>query len=54
MSVARLIGRALPEVVNSLDVQLFLGRLRSKIQWLFLPPKQNIFRREVVVLNCYG
>jgi hypothetical protein len=37
MPVARLIGRALSEVVNCLDVHLFLGHLRSKIQWLFLP-----------------
>jgi hypothetical protein len=54
MPVARLIGRALPEVVNCLDVHLFLGRLRSKIHWLFLPPKRNISLREVVVLNCHG
>jgi hypothetical protein len=54
MPVARLIGTELPEVVNCLDVHLFLSRLRSKIQWLFLPPKRNIFRQEVVVLNCYG
>jgi hypothetical protein len=27
---------------------------KQKIQWLFLPTKRNISRREVVVLNCYG
>jgi hypothetical protein len=53
MLVARLIGKALPVVVNCWDVLLYLSRLRSKIQWLFLPPKRNISRREVVVLNCY-
>jgi hypothetical protein len=52
--VARLIGKALSMVVNCLDVLLYIGRLRSKVQWLFLPPKRNISRREVVVLNCYG
>jgi hypothetical protein len=54
MLVARLIGRAPPEVVNFLGGHLFLGHLRSKIQWLFLPPKRNISRWEVVVHNCYG
>jgi hypothetical protein len=54
MPVARLIGRALPEVVNCFGGHLFLGHLRSKIQWLFLLPKRNISRQEVVVLNCYG
>jgi hypothetical protein len=54
MPVTRLIGRAPPEVVNYLGDHLFLGHLRSKIQWLFLPPKRNISRREVVVLNFYG
>jgi hypothetical protein len=46
--------KSTPEVVNCLDIHLFLGRLRSKIQWLFVPSKRNISRREVVVLNCYG
>jgi hypothetical protein len=54
MPVVRLIGKALPVVVYCLDVLLYLGHLRSKIQRLFLPPKRNISRREVVVLNCYG
>jgi hypothetical protein len=54
MLVARLIGRALQEGVNYLGGHLFLGHLRSKIQWLFLPPKRNISQWEVVVLNCYG
>jgi hypothetical protein len=54
MLVARLIEKSILVVVNYLDVLLYLGRLRSKIQWLFLPPKRNISRREVVVLNCYG
>jgi hypothetical protein len=54
MPVARLIGRALPEVANCLDGHLFLGHLRSKIKWLFQPPKRNISRRGVVVLNYYG
>jgi hypothetical protein len=41
-------------VVNFLDVHLYLGHQRSKILWLFLPPRRNISRREVVVLSCYG
>jgi hypothetical protein len=54
MPVARLIGRALPEVVNCLDGHLFLGHPRSKIQWLFQPPKRNISRQGVVTLLDYG
>jgi hypothetical protein len=46
--------KSTPEVVNFLGGHLFLGHLRSKIQWLFLLLKRNISRREVVVLNCYG
>jgi hypothetical protein len=45
--------KTLPVVVNCLDVLLYLGHLRSKIQLLFLPPNWNISQWEVVVLNCY-
>jgi len=51
---ARLIGKALPVIVNFLKGLLFLGLQRSKIMWLFQPPKRNIFWPEVVVHNYYG
>jgi hypothetical protein len=54
MPVARLIEKVLLMVDNFLDVLEYLGHQRSKILWLFLLPRQNISRREVVVLNCYG
>ena len=54
MPGARLIGRALPVVVNFLKGLLFLGPQRSKTLWLFQPPKRNIFQSEVVVHNYYG
>ena len=53
MRDARLIGKALPVVVNFLEGLLFLGLQRSKIPWLFQPPKRNIFRPKVVVHNYY-
>ena len=40
---ARLIGKALPVDVNFLEDLLYLGHQRSKITWLFQPPKRNIF-----------
>jgi hypothetical protein len=49
-----LVGFSDSDYVGCLDVLLYLGRLKSKIQWLFLPPKRNTSRWEVVVLNCYG
>jgi hypothetical protein len=54
MPVERLIEEVIPVVVNFLDVLLYLGHQRSKILWFFLPPRWNISRREVVVLNYYG
>ena len=39
---------------NFLEDLLYHGHQRSKIPWLFQPPKRNIFRPEVVVHNCYG
>jgi len=54
MPGARLIGKALPVVVNFLEGLLFLGLQRRKIPWLFQSLKRNIFRPEVVVHNCYG
>ena len=51
---AKLIGKALSVVVNFLRDLLYLGLQRSKIPWLFQPPKRNIFRPEVVVHNYYG
>ena len=42
------------KVVNFLEDLLYHGHQRSKIPWLFQPPKRNISRPEVVMLNCYG
>jgi hypothetical protein len=53
MPVERLIEEVIPVVVNFLDVLLYLGHQRIKILWFFLPPRRNISRREVVVLNYY-
>jgi hypothetical protein len=33
---------------------LFHGLLKSKIPLLSLPPRRNIYRPEIVVLNYYG
>jgi hypothetical protein len=54
MRVAKLIGRAPPVVVNFLGGLLFHGLLRSKTPLLSLPPRQNIYRSVIVVLNYYG
>ena len=50
----RLIGKTPPVVVNFLEDLLYHGHQRSKIPWLFQPPKRNISQPEVVVHNCYG
>jgi hypothetical protein len=52
--VAKLIGKAPPVVVNFLGGLLFHGLLKSKIPLLSLPPRQNIYRLVIVVLNYYG
>jgi hypothetical protein len=54
MRDAKLIGRAPPDVVNFLGGLLFHGPLRSKTRSLSLPPRQNIFRPLIVVLNYCG
>ena len=54
MPGAKLIERALPVVVNFLEELLFVELQRNKIRLLFLPPKRNISRPEVVVYNYYG
>jgi hypothetical protein len=36
-----LVGFSDSDYAGCLDVLLYLGRLKSKIQWLFLPPKRN-------------
>jgi hypothetical protein len=54
MRVAKLIGRAPPVAVNFLGGLLFHGLLRSKIPLLSLPPRRNIYRAVIVVLNYYG
>jgi hypothetical protein len=54
MRAAKLIGRAPPVVVNFLGGLLFHGLLKSKIPLLSLPPRRNIYRPVIVVLNYYG
>jgi hypothetical protein len=54
MGVARSIRRAPLDVVNFLKGLLSHGLLRSKTQSLSLPPRQNIYRSVIVVLNYYG
>jgi hypothetical protein len=54
MRGAKLIEKAPPVVVNFLVDILFHGLLKSKIPLLSLPPRRNIYRPEIVVLNYYG
>ena len=54
MRGAKLIEKAPPVVVNFLVDLLFHGLLRNKIRLLYLPPRRNIYRPEIVVLNYYG
>jgi hypothetical protein len=54
MRVAKLIEREPPVVVNFLEDLLFHGLLKSKILLPFLPPRRNIYRPIIVVLNYYG
>jgi hypothetical protein len=51
MRVARLIGRAPPDVVNFLGGLLFHGVLRNKTRSLSLPPWRNIYWSVIVVVG---
>jgi hypothetical protein len=46
--------RAPLDVVNFLGGILFHGLLRNKTRSLSLPPRRNIYRPVIVVLNYYG
>jgi hypothetical protein len=54
MRGAKLIEKAPPIVVNFLVDLLFHDLLKNKIRLLSLPPRRNIYRPEIVVLNYYG
>jgi hypothetical protein len=54
MRVVRSIGRAHEDVVNFLEGLLFHGHPRNKTRLLFLPPRRNLYRPIIVVLNYYG